>query len=111
MGNAAGVKVHVHPTTGKVKFASAHDLRRSFGERWSHRVMPQVLMELMRHESIETTNRYYVGRNAQATADIIWAAAERVGTFDGTSPLSPTNEKRHSDLNTVASWDLSKLGN
>ena len=51
----------------KVKYASAHDMRRSFGERWASRVMPQVLMELMRHESIDTTLRYYVGRNAQQT--------------------------------------------
>ena len=37
--------------------ASAHDLRRSFGFRWSCRVMPTVLGKLMRHESIETTMR------------------------------------------------------
>ena len=72
-GKAAGVKVATD-AAGKVKWASAHDLRRSFGERWSSRVMPQVLMELMRHESIETTMRYYVGRNAQRTADVLWAA-------------------------------------
>lgn len=57
------------------KYASAHDLRRSFGERWASRVMPQVLRELMRHESIETTMKYYVGRNAQTTAAVLWAAA------------------------------------
>ena len=39
--------------------------------------MPQVLMELMLHESIETTLRYYVGRNAQATAVILWEAAAK----------------------------------
>ncbi len=43
-----------------------HDLRRSFGERWATRVMPQVLMELMRHESIEATMNYYVGRKCSA---------------------------------------------
>ena len=42
------------------------------GERWAAKVMPQVLMQLMRHESINTTMAYYVGRNAQATADILW---------------------------------------
>jgi hypothetical protein len=40
------------------------------------RVLPQVLMELMRHESIETTMSYYVGRNAERTADALWAAVE-----------------------------------
>jgi integrase len=72
IGKAAGVKVATDPRTGKVKYASAHDLRRSFGERWSSRVMPQVLMVLMRHQSIETTLRYYVGRNANTTADAVW---------------------------------------
>ena len=76
IGKVAGVKVSTDPSTGKVRFASAHDLRRSFGERWSSRVMPQVLMALMRHESIDTTMRYYVGRNANTVADTVWAAYE-----------------------------------
>jgi hypothetical protein len=68
-----GKKVGVKVTTGdKPKYASAHDLRRSFGEPWASKLMPQQLMELMRHENIETTLRYYVGRNAQATAAILW---------------------------------------
>ena len=33
-------------------------------------------MELMRHESIQTTMRFYVGQNAQRTADAAWAAYE-----------------------------------
>lgn len=84
IGQAANAKVDeklvTDPKTGetkaKVKYASAHDLRRSFGERWAVRVMPQVLKELMRHESIETTMRYYVGRNAHTTADAVWEAYE-----------------------------------
>ena len=48
IGKLAGVKVATDPRMGKVKYASAHDFRRSFGERWSTRVMPQVLMALMR---------------------------------------------------------------
>jgi hypothetical protein len=39
--------------------------------------MPPVLMQLMRHESIETTMRFYVGRSVQATADVVWEAYER----------------------------------
>lgn len=67
IGERAQVKVGA-------KCASAHDLRRSFGERWSSRVMPQVLQELMRHESIDTTLKFYVGQNAQRTADVLWLA-------------------------------------
>lgn len=53
------------------KNASAHDLRRSFGERWSSKLMPAELMEIMRHESIETTMKYYVGKNAERTAALM----------------------------------------
>ncbi len=83
IGKAAGVKVD--QKGDKVKYASAHDLRRSFGERWSSRVMPQVLQELMRHEQIETTLRFYVGRNAQRTADVLWAAHEAATEASNTS--------------------------
>jgi hypothetical protein len=38
--------------------------------------MPQTLRELMRHASIETTLRYYVGFNALKTADILWQIHE-----------------------------------
>ena len=55
------------------KFASAHDLRRAFGFRWAMRVMPAVLKDLMRHEDIGTTMKYYVGQDADAMADTIWA--------------------------------------
>lgn len=49
-------------------YASAHDLRRAFGNRWARRVMPMVLKELMRHESVTTTEKFYVGIKAQETA-------------------------------------------
>lgn len=59
-GKEAGVVVNAR--TGK--HASLHDFRRTFGERWAMKVMPHILMQLMRHESIETTMRFYAGRNA-----------------------------------------------
>jgi len=62
---------------GKVKFASSHDLRRSFGERWSKRIMPPDLMRLMRHETIETTMKFYVGQNARSTAAVLSEATGR----------------------------------
>jgi integrase len=86
IGEKAGVKVYVDPKDpDKVKYASAHDLRRAFGERWAARLMPAQLMELMRHESIETTLRFYVGTDAQRTADAAWAAFDRAG-----GPISTT---------------------
>jgi len=89
VGKVAGVVVDrtMKGAEGKkvtsVKYASAHDLRRAFGQRWAARVMPQILMQLMRHETIETTMRYYVGRDAQATADVLWEAHEEVERKSG----------------------------
>ena len=55
MGKAAGIIVN--PTTQK--FASAHDLRRSFATRWAPRVNLKVLQKLMRHADPMTTQKYY----------------------------------------------------
>jgi len=57
---------------GSSKFASGHDFRRSFGSRWAPKVMPIVLKERMRHESIETPMAFYVGKNSNLTADALW---------------------------------------
>lgn len=78
IGKAAGVVTD--PATGKT--ATAHDLRRAFGSRWSKLVMPATLKEIMRHEAIETTMTYYVQQNAKLTASELWAAR---GTISGTS--------------------------
>lgn len=76
-----------------VKYASAHDLRRAFGERWASRIMPKTLQELMRHEAIETTMRFYVGRNAEATADALWDAIEREkGNTKGNTAPTTANQ-------------------
>jgi integrase len=88
IGAAAGVRVHVDPRDpARVKYASAHDMRRAFGERWAARIMPAQLRELMRHESIETTLRYYVGTNAERTADACWDAFEKTGRGAAPAPV------------------------
>ncbi len=73
---------HPHPrTAGKVigrigamanvvvnrdgKTATAHDLRRSFGSQWATKVMPPVLKQLMRHDDIQTTMKFYVHLEAE----------------------------------------------
>ena len=87
IGEAAGIKVAERERNGmpKVKYASAHDLRRAFGLRWANLVMPPILQQLMRHESISTTMEYYVGRNAEAAAEVLW---EAVGNTLGNTPSS-----------------------
>jgi hypothetical protein len=42
-------KVAVKKEKGKPVYASAHDMRRSFGERWALRVPAAELQLLMRH--------------------------------------------------------------
>ena len=54
VGVACGVK------TARGKFATAHDFRRTFASMWALQVEPIVLQQLMRHDSLETTMRYYV---------------------------------------------------
>ena len=100
IGEKAGVKVQVHPETGKVKYASAHDLRRAFGERWAALIMPAHLQQLMRHESIETTLRYYVGANAERTADVCWDAYERhvAGRAPRQSTASPAAASHEDEI-------------
>ena len=77
IGELARVVVHTDPRTGKVKHASAHDLRRSFGNRWAKRVMPAVLQRLMRHESIETRMGYYVDLDADELAEDLYRADQK----------------------------------
>ncbi len=99
IGKAANVKVGIRVKRRTVdgqldlsevpKYATAHDLRRAFGERWAGKVMPFDLQHLMRHENIETTQKYYVGRNAQRTADAMWKALEggdQIGDIDLEQP-------------------------
>ena len=85
IGRLAGIVTAHDPKTGEAKkHATAHDLRRAFGFRWSRRVMPAVLRELMRHAKVETTLKYYVGENADATAEEIWGF--RSNTSGNTTP-------------------------
>lgn len=79
IGELARVVVYTNPRTGKIKHASAHDLRRSFGNRWAKRVMPAVLQRLMRHESIETTMGYYVDLDANELAEDLYRAYNEEG--------------------------------
>ena len=68
--------------------------------------MSQVLQELMRHESMETTMRYYVGRNAHTAAEAIWAAAEACGSMPDSAALNQTlNNKRAAGYDEVALAD------
>jgi integrase len=95
IGEKAGIVVDEQQRGGKTmrKFASAHDLRRAFGQRWAAKLMPTVLRELMRHTDIGTTMKYYVGQNAESTADAVWATE---GNILGNTSRPATTENSKS---------------
>jgi integrase len=70
IGRRAGIVVD-HETG---KCASAHDLRRAFGTRWSVQVKPVTLKSMMRHKSIETTLKFYIDHDADDLAAELWKA-------------------------------------
>jgi len=90
IGEKAGVVVKRDPDTGKVKYASAHDLRRSYACRWAPRVKTVVLQRLMRHRNIATTLKYYAALEADEVAADLWGMYHGVGNIPGnTAPENP----------------------
>lgn len=91
IGKAA--KVIVRPAVGEEgepgykppKYASAHDLRRAFGTRWSRKLSPARLMAIMRHEDISTTMRYYVAEASEELADVLWSESQEAATETATA--------------------------
>lgn len=95
IGQRANIKVDEFTRKGKtvIKYATAHDLRRAFGTRWAPRVMPVDLQKLMRHETIETTMKFYVNQNADDIAGRLYAALNPSGnTLGNTQPESSNSE-------------------
>ena len=74
IGKAADVIVEqADQRTGRpVKYASAHDLRRSCGERLRNAgVPPLVICRVMRHASWETTRKHYAPGDIQQDAGVL----------------------------------------
>lgn len=76
MGERAGVIVKHDDETGEKKFASAQDLRRTFGLTWARLVPSIELKALMRHQKISTTEKYYAIIQADEAAASLY---ERFG--------------------------------
>lgn len=76
IGKAAGIITNKK----EARYATAHDLRRSFGSKWAKLVKPAVLKELMRHSSISTTMTYYVSQDTEEMGDLLRMA---VGNTQG----------------------------
>ena len=86
IGELARVVVHTDAKTGKVKYATAHDLRRSFGTRWAKLVKTPVLMRLMRHENIATTMAFYVNLDCDDVTEQLYRVGSVLGSVGASSP-------------------------
>jgi len=80
IGEKAEICVGERPPKGEEKeprksWAGAHCFRRAFGTRWSKRLRPQQLQELMRHETIATTMTFYVEDDIIDVEDAAWLHA------------------------------------
>jgi len=98
LGKKANVKVSEKhdDATGEVvvKYASSHDLRRSFGDRLSRMpgINSRILKEFMRHKSISTTEKFYLSNDAQLTAHVVHEA------FANTIANTSQNERKKEGL-------------
>ncbi len=76
IGKKAGIVVQeADERTGRpTKYATAHDLRRSCGERLRNTgVPPLVICRVMRHSSWETTRKHYAPGDIQRDAEVLRA--------------------------------------
>ena len=87
IGRVANV-ISARDHKGEPVYASAHDLRRSFGTRWASEVEAPVLQQMMRHESIHTTMSYYAHVSASKIGEKINAAYARQKKVSGESLAS-----------------------
>lgn len=88
IGEKAKVVVARKP---KLKYASAHDWRRSFGDRWATRVVPAVLQQMMRHADVKTTMEFYVGHESRRLAASVW---EFEGVAEQRDPVRDPSESQ-----------------
>lgn len=75
IGKASKVVVKEHAISGRTKYATAHDLRRSFGYRWSSRLPISDLRQLCRHRNVSTTLDYYAMSPTSELARKVWKDA------------------------------------
>ncbi len=74
IGKAANIVVEEgdEKTGRSIKYASAHDLRRSCGERLRNaNVPPLIICRVMRHSSWETTRKHYAPGDVQQAAETL----------------------------------------
>jgi integrase len=92
VGELAQIQVAIYSpkegeTEPRIKYASAHDLRRSFADRWTDTVSEEHLMELMRHKDKNTTRKHYAKKRAERIEQALNEAMQRFS--DTSSDILP----------------------
>jgi len=77
--SAIGKAAKVVTNKSESRFATAHDLRRSFGTRWARKLTPAILRDLMRHSCVETTMKDYIDQSAEDVGDVLRTALSTNG--------------------------------
>ena len=91
IGEASGLVVNSEAG----KHVTAHDLRRSFGTRWALKVHPLVLKKLMRHETLDTTLRFYVDLDDSQITDAILHPVAYTSTYTAAASTDDSRPKQH----------------
>jgi len=98
--------------TGRpVKYASAHDLRRSCGERMRNAgVPPLVICRILRHASWETTRKHYAPGDVQQDAAVLKkllvpATSVPPQQRQATTIVDPEDDKAHTPGSPVSESD------
>jgi len=100
IGKAARILVEqADEQTGRpVKYATAHDLRRSCGERLREAgVPPLVICRVMRHSSWETTRKHYAPGDIQRDAEVLRNTLVSDMPDDPQRPEQTKKEGDHAD--------------
>ena len=110
IGEQAGIVVKAprKGESGKVKYASAHDLRRGVAQRLINSgVSAETLTVVMRHDDFSTTQAYYgAKKQAQSAAAEI---NEKLATRPTNSELVGRLVGRFSDLGEITPQELREL--
>lgn len=100
IGKAAGVIVDEgNPITGAgLKYASCHDLRRTFATKLAEsKVEEAIITKIMRHSSADVTRRYYISTRTQSDAGRLW---ESLGHMSVTQTVTHGQEKDRERITT-----------
>jgi hypothetical protein len=74
IGKEAGVVVDERLKANRIVRSQCSRPATGVRPAMAGRVMPNVIRELMRHADIGTTMKFYVGQNAEQTAETLWAS-------------------------------------